>query len=119
MTFKRLLKYNHSMSRQKATSDVFLAVADPTRRAILDLLLQGEQPVGEIASRFEFTLSAVSQHMKVLREAGLVEVKQTGRERRYRLHAAPLRGVYTWASHYEAFWSEKLEALTHYLEENE
>jgi DNA-binding transcriptional ArsR family regulator len=107
------------MSRSRASADVFQAVADPTRRAILDLLLQGEQPVGDIASRFAVSLSAVSQHIKVLREAGLVEVRNAGRERLYRLNAAPLRDVYAWASHYEAFWREKLNALAQYLEEKE
>jgi DNA-binding transcriptional ArsR family regulator len=107
------------MSRSRAAADVFQAVADPTRRAILDLLLLGEQPVGGIASRFAVSLSAVSQHIRVLREAGLVEVRHAGRERLYRLNAAPLQDVYAWASHYEAFWREKLEALARYLEETE
>lgn len=107
------------MSRSRATADVFQAVADPTRRAILDLLLFGEQPVGSIASRFAVSLSAVSQHIKVLREAGLVEVRHAGRERMYRLNAVPLHDIYAWASHYEAFWREKLGALERYLEENE
>jgi DNA-binding transcriptional ArsR family regulator len=107
------------MSRSRASTDVFQAVADPTRRAILDLLLLGEQPVGSIASRFAVSLSAVSQHIKVLRDAGLVEVRHAGRERFYRLNAAPLHDVYAWASHYEAFRREKLESLTRYLEKNE
>ena len=107
------------MSRQRASTDVFQAVADPTRRAILDLLLIGEQPVGSIASRFAVSLSAVSQHIKVLRDVGLVEVRKEGRERLYRLNAAPLRDVYDWASHYETFWREKLDALSRYLEETE
>lgn len=108
-----------NMSRPKASNDVFQAVADPTRRAILDLLLLGEQPVGGIASQFAVSLSAVSQHIKILREVGLVEVRHAGRERFYRLNAAPLQDVYAWASHYETFWREKLAALRRYLEENE
>ena len=107
------------MSRLRASADVYQAVADPTRRAILDLLLQGEKPVGCIASRFSVSLSAVSQHMKVLREAGLVEVRHAGRERLYRLNAGPLQEVHSWTSHYQAFWREKLDALARYLEENE
>ena|ERR1051326_3350078 len=105
------------MSRHQATSDVFLAIADPTRRALLDALREGEKPVMELAAQFEVTLSAVSQHIRVLREAGLVDVRKAGRERYYTLNAAPLQSVADWVAQHEAFWQEKLAALAQHLEE--
>jgi DNA-binding transcriptional ArsR family regulator len=107
------------VSRSTAASDVFQAIADPTRRRILDLLSGGEQPVAALAGQFPVTLSAISQHMRVLREAGLVTVRRVGRERRYRLNAVALREVAAWIRHYERFWGEKLAALGEQLEEVE
>src|SRR5882724_7008574 len=105
------------MSRPQATSDVFQAIADPTRRALLDALREGEKPVMELASQFDVTLSAVSQHIRVLREAGLVAVRKSGRERYYALNAEPLQEVAEWVTQHEAFWLEKLDALAQHLEE--
>jgi len=121
LTFKRNLKYNEHMSRHAAASDIFQAIADPTRRQILALLAaQGEPTATEIAAPFGVTLSAISQHLRVLREANLVTVRQAGRERRYRLNAHPLREVADWANAYEQFWNERLAALGALLEnENE
>ena len=106
------------MSRRLASHDVFLAVADPTRRGILDLLGGGEQPVSHLARQFGVTLSAISQHLRVLREVGLVAVRRVGRERRYRLNAEPLKEVSDWVRHYERFWQGKLDALGEHLEQN-
>lgn len=98
--------------------DVFQAIADPTRREILRLLaLGGEQPVAQIAQRFAVTLPAVSQHLRVLRAARLVQVRQSGRERLYRLNADPLREVAVWTRTYEAFWDDKLAALGRHLDD--
>lgn len=94
----------------------FKAIADPTRRAILDALAAGERSAGELGELFDATQPAISQHLAVLRDAGLVRARQEGRRRIYRLEAAPLREVFDWASHYERFWSEKLEALEKVLE---
>ena len=105
------------MSRRSATKDVFQAIADPTRRRILDLLSLGEQPVSELASQFDVTLSAVSQHLGILREVGLIEARQAGRERLYRLNAAALKEVSDWVGHYERFWRERLAALGDHLED--
>lgn len=105
------------MSRPLATSDVFQAIADPTRRALLDALREGEKPVMELASRFAVTLSAISQHMRVLREAGLVAVRKSGRERYYELNAAPLQDVSEWVAQHESFWRKKLDALALHLDE--
>src|SRR5437868_4846716 len=107
-----------SMSRRLASNDVFQAIADPTRRCILDLLGSGEQPVTSLARQFDMTLSAISQHIRVLREVGLVAVRRVGRERRYRLKAQPLKEVSDWVQHYERFWQGKLDALGDHLERN-
>lgn len=107
------------MSRRATESDVFLAVSDPTRRAILDVLAGGDQSVGEIATRFDVTLSAVSQHMRVLREAGLVEVRKQGRNRVYRLAPEPIRDVHDWSARYAVFWGEKMGALARTLDRME
>lgn len=106
------------MSRPAASADIFQAIADPTRRAILDRLRDGEQPVKHLAEPFEMTLPAISQHLQVLCEAGLVTQRRAGRQRLYRLNPEPLKQVADWVTHYEQFWQEKLEALGEYLEEN-
>src|SRR4051794_31984266 len=99
------------MSRRSANSDVFHAVSDPTRRAILDQLAAGDRSVGDLAAGFDVTLSAVSQHMRVLREAGLVDVRKRGRERIYRLAAEPIQDVHAWSARYQAFWTRRIGSL--------
>jgi DNA-binding transcriptional ArsR family regulator len=103
--------------RKTAESDVFLAIADPTRRAILHRLAKGEQSAGELATPFHVSQSAISQHLAILRGAGLVRVRSVGRQRFYLLRPAPLKRVQRWVSHYERFWSERLDALGAYLDE--
>lgn len=99
------------MAAASQTEAVFRAVSDPTRRAIIDLLAQGERAVRDLCGRFKLTQPAISQHLRVLREAKLVRVRRLGRLRLYRLRAAPLKDVYDWAGHYERFWTERLQAL--------
>ena len=106
------------MSRTASSADVFTALADPTRRAILDLLRQGEQPVKQIAKPFQMSLPAISQHLSVLCEAELVTQRKEGRQRFYRLNPEPLKQVSDWVNHYEQFWQEKLDVLGDYLEDN-
>jgi DNA-binding transcriptional ArsR family regulator len=106
------------MSRPAASTDVFIAIADPTRRALLDRLRFGEQPVKELAAPFAMSLPAISQHLQVLYEAGLVQMRKSGRQRLYQLNPEPLKQVSDWIAHYEQFWEEKLDALGNYLEEN-
>jgi len=101
-----------------ATADVFRAIADPTRRGLLDRLLIGEQPMTHLASSFEMSLPAVSQHLRVLRQVGLVSEHRAGRQRLYRVNAGPLREVADWVAHYEQFWNGKLDALERHLKEN-
>ncbi len=105
------------MSRRAAAFDVFHAIADPTRRSLLDLLLLDEQPVRALAERFRMSLPAISQHLRVLREAGLVSDRREGRERYYRVNAEPLASVADWLQHYEHFWDDRLDALGRHLED--
>jgi DNA-binding transcriptional ArsR family regulator len=86
---------------------------------MLDLLSSGEMAAGQIAAPFAITRPAVSQHLHVLRKAGLVSVRKQGREHVYRLRPEPLREVFDWAAHYAHFWNEKLFALGQYLNETE
>ncbi|BDI33274.1 transcriptional regulator [Capsulimonas corticalis] len=104
------------MSRAQSNTDVFYAIADPTRRSILEILRRGELPVSELAAHFEVTLSAISQHMRVLRDVELVTVRSLGRERLYQLNPLPLRPVSAWLQAYEPFWAGKLHALGDFLE---
>jgi len=108
------------MSFAVGESSVFQAIADPTRRAILaHLRSASELTPTQIAEPLSVTLSAVSQHLKVLREAQLVSVRRAGRERWYRLDAHPIREVAAWAREYERFWSERMDALEAYLDTEE
>ena len=104
------------MTPLHAHSDVFLAIAHPARRAILDRLRRGEQPVNALAEPFDMTLPAVSQQLRILRDAGLVSERRLGRQRVYRLNAAPLREVRDWMRHYDKFWTAKLRGLGDYLD---
>jgi DNA-binding transcriptional ArsR family regulator len=99
--------------------DVFQAIADPTRRSLLEMVADGERPVNVLAESFQMSRPAISQHLRVLREAGLVTERKVGRERRYRLRAAPLREVRDWVRQYEWFWQAHLGALSEYLGDDE
>ncbi|HKQ75855.1 MAG TPA: metalloregulator ArsR/SmtB family transcription factor [Blastocatellia bacterium] len=106
-------------NRRTASSSVYHAIADPTRRGILDLLRGGEQPVNFLCLRFGISQSAVSQHLRVLLLAGLVSERRVGRQRLYKLEAAALIEVADWVGEYEQFWREKLGALGAYLDKKE
>ena len=97
--------------------EVFAALAAPSRRAMLEVLARGEVPVMTLADSFEMTLSAVSQHLAILREAGLVSQRKEGRQRLYSLNPEPLRAVSDWLEFYEPFWKGRLDRLGHYLDE--
>jgi DNA-binding transcriptional ArsR family regulator len=98
--------------------DVYSAVADPTRRRMLRLLAEvDEMSLHELTARFTMGRTAVSKHLSVLREAGLVIDRKAGRETRYRLNAAPLREIQEWVSPYEQFWNERIDRLKTILEE--
>jgi DNA-binding transcriptional ArsR family regulator len=98
---------------------VYAAIADPTRRAILGILADGEVNVGSLAERFPISLNGVSKHVKVLERAGLVERSVHGREHRLRLNAEPLREASAWLEHYRTFWDARLEALESFLQKKE
>ncbi|MFT7518518.1 MAG: DNA-binding transcriptional ArsR family regulator [Kiritimatiellia bacterium] len=91
--------------------DVFRAISDPTRRAMLDQLHRGDLPSGSLADGFDMSHAAVSQHLKVLRDAGLVRARKDGRRRIYCLQPGGLQEVYQWVEHYRAFWEHRLDAL--------
>lgn len=103
--------------RSQAAADVYRAIADPTRRAILDRLRAGPAPVNALADDFEQSRPAVSKHLKVLREAKLVSEERVGRERMYRLEPAPLQKVAGWVEGYRASWQQNLNNLKRFLEE--
>ncbi len=96
--------------------DVYSAIADPTRRQVLGILAGGEYSVTALTSHFTVTRPAVSKHLAILREAGLVTERKMGRERRYRLRAEPLKEVRDWTERFEQFWIAKLTALEKHLE---
>ena len=87
------------------------AVADPTRRAILDRLTRGPARVTDVAEPFEMSLAGVSKHVRMLERAGLVRRARRGREHTLTLNARPLRRVVQWTSRYERFWNQRLDRL--------
>jgi DNA-binding transcriptional ArsR family regulator len=95
--------------------DVFQAIADPTRREILGLLVHEKQNVNRIAERFSISRPAISKHMKILQECGLVVVKQQGRERYCEAKLNKLAEVHEWVAQYRTFWENKLDALDKFL----
>jgi DNA-binding transcriptional ArsR family regulator len=104
------------MGRIAASTDVFRAVADPTRRAILDRLRGGPARVSALAADFAQSRPAISKHLKVLRDARLVHETRAGRERFYRLDPVPLQRVAGWIEGYRAFWATSLDNLKQRLE---
>jgi DNA-binding transcriptional ArsR family regulator len=104
------------MHRAKAHADVFRAIADPTRRAILDHLRAGPAPVNALADDFKQSRPAISKHLRVLRLARLVTEERAGRERMYQLRSAPLQQVAGWLEGYRSIWQTNLDRLKHYLE---
>jgi len=96
-------------------NEVFGALADPTRRAILARLSKGDARVTEIAEPFEISLAAVSKHLRVLERAGLVHRTVVGREHRCALSPRPLRAAADWVEHYRAFWETRLDALEQFI----
>ena len=97
---------------------VFSALADPTRVQILDLLRRKERSVSELVDEFELTQPAISQHLRVLREAGLVASRAAAQRRVYSINPAPLRELDRWLEPYRKFWAEELDALERHLDRN-
>lgn len=105
------------MARAATTTDVFNAVAEPRRRQILDVLAGGERPVNDLVAALGLAQPQVSKHLRVLREVGLVEATQEGRQRMYRLNGQPLKPIHDWIKAYERTWQERFEALDEVLED--
>src|SRR5271169_2101554 len=99
-----------------SAESTFSALADPTRRAVLDLLRQGSQPAGRIAEAFPVSRPAISKHLRLLRRAHLVQEHRRGRHRVYELNPEPLRAVDSWLDQYRQFWSANLASLKAFVE---
>ena len=99
------------MARAATTSDAFNAVAEPQRRQLLDVLAGGERSVNTLVEELGLRQPQVSKHLRVLRDVGVVDVREDGRHRLYRLNAEALKPIYDWVGRYERFWSERLDRL--------
>jgi DNA-binding transcriptional ArsR family regulator len=98
-------------------STTFAALADPTRRAILARLVEGERSVSELAAPFDMSMPAVSKHLRVLERAGLIVRRRDAQWRPCRIDAGPLKGVADWAERYRHIWEARLDRLDEYLKE--
>jgi DNA-binding transcriptional ArsR family regulator len=99
------------MARAATTADAFNAVAEPRRRQLLDVLAGGERPVNDLVAALGLAQPQVSKHLRVLREVGLVDVRDEGRQRMYRLNPGPLKPLHEWLSSYENLWSQRFALL--------
>ena len=105
------------MARAATTTDAFNAVAEPRRREILDALADGERPVNDLVSALGLAQPQVSKHLRVLREVGVVDVREEGRQRLYRLNGPALKPIHDWVKAYESTWSERFELLDDVLDD--
>ena len=99
------------MARAATTTDAFNAVAEPRRRQIVDLLAGGERAVNDLVHELGLAQPQVSKHLRVLREVGVVAVREDGRRRLYRLHGPALKPIHDWVKAYEQSWTERFDAL--------
>lgn len=104
------------MARLPTTTDVFNAVAEPHRRAILTLLMEGERSVGEIADALGLKQPQTSKHLRVLSEVEVVSIRKKGKQRIYRLNSEALLPIYNWVVPFEQLWSERYDRLDEYLQ---
>lgn len=118
LTHKHNLTHNHDVTTFREPQ-VFDAISHPARRRMLDVLSEGDHPVHAIAANFDMSRPAVSQHLRVLRNAGLVTEQRHGRERRYRLAPERLGQVRDWLAHYERFWDDHFGRLERHLQRDE
>ena len=109
--------YNADMARAATTADAFNAVAEPRRRQILDVLSSGERPVNDLVKLVGLAQPLVSKHLRVLREVGLVDVRDRGRQRMYSVNGQPLKPIHDWVKNYERSWSRRFDRLDVVLEE--
>ena len=106
-----------SMARAATTADTFNAVAEPRRRAILDVLAGGERPVNDLVAELGLAQPQVSKHLRVLREVGAVDVRDDGRRRLYRVNGQALRPIHDWVVSFEQLWTERFDRLDDVLED--
>jgi DNA-binding transcriptional ArsR family regulator len=99
------------VARAATTADTFNAVAEPRRRAILEVLVGGERPVNDLVHVLGLAQPQVSKHLRVLREVGAVDVREDGRQRLYRLNGDALKPMHDWLKQFEQSWSERFDAL--------
>ena len=105
------------MARASTTADAFNAIAEPRRREILDVLAGGGRPVNDLVAALGITQPQVSKHLRVLREVGLVDVRDEGRQRIYRLNGQSLKPIFDWVKRYERTWSVRFDLLDSVLED--
>jgi DNA-binding transcriptional ArsR family regulator len=105
------------MARAATTADAFNAVAEPRRRQILDVLAGGERPVNDLVRALGIAQPQVSKHLRVLREVGVVDVRDEGRQRLYRLNGRALKPIHDWVKPFELAWEERFEELDAVLED--
>ncbi len=105
------------VARAATTTDAFNAVAEPRRRQILDVLARGERSVGDLVAALDLAQPQVSKHLKVLREVGLVRVRDEGRRRLYRLDGQPLKSIHDWVKEYEQLWNERFDLMDDVLDD--
>ncbi len=105
------------MARAATTTDAFNAVAEPRRRDLVDALAGGERPVNDLVRQLGLAQPQVSKHLRVLREVGVVDVRDEGRTRLYRLNGPALKPIHDWVKTYERTWSERFDRLDVVLEE--
>jgi DNA-binding transcriptional ArsR family regulator len=105
------------MARAATTTDVFNAVAEPRRRAILDALAGGELPVNDLVHRLGMAQPQVSKHLRVLREVGAVQARDDGRQRLYRVNGSALRPIHDWVRSFERAWEDRFERLDAVLDD--
>jgi DNA-binding transcriptional ArsR family regulator len=109
--------YDSPVARAATTADAFNAVAEPRRRQILDVLAGGERPVNDLVRVLGVAQPQVSKHLRVLREVGVVSVREEGRQRMYRLNGQALKPIHDWVSNYERTWSERFDGMDDVLED--
>jgi DNA-binding transcriptional ArsR family regulator len=117
LTYTDMDIYGLAMARVATTTDAFNAVAEPRRRQILDVLAGGERPVNDLVEQLGLAQPLVSKHLRVLREVGLVDVRDEGMRRIYRLNGHALKPIHDWVKDYEQTWAERFDRLEGVLEE--
>ncbi len=107
------------MMEHHADQLIFRAIADPTRRAIIDMLSSGDRSIGDIAAGFDMTRPAVAKHLAILKDGRLIDVEKRGRERIHRLRPDTLKSAASWINQFDRFWDDRLAKLKEVVEEKQ